>query len=101
MSNRLTLDPLLVTEPARRFQPPLRPQLPLQQPSLFQSWSGLLIKYSNGSQLPFYIADGNVTISHINQSAVNFNVQNNLQDTVNASLLFYFILLQIFELFIK
>ena len=47
------------------------------------------------------MADGNVTIGHINWSAVNFNVQNNLQDSVNASLLFYFILLQIFELFIK
>jgi hypothetical protein len=31
LDNRLTLDPLLVTEPARRFRPPLRPQLPLQQ----------------------------------------------------------------------
>jgi hypothetical protein len=31
-SNRLTLDPLLVTESARRFRPPLRPQLPLHQP---------------------------------------------------------------------
>jgi hypothetical protein len=30
LDNRLTLDPLLVTEPARRFRPPLRPQLPLQ-----------------------------------------------------------------------
>jgi len=31
LDNRLTLDPLLVTEPASRFRPPLRPQLPLQQ----------------------------------------------------------------------
>src|SRR6266700_947842 len=34
LDNRLTLDPLLVTEPARRFRPPLRPQLPLQDPPL-------------------------------------------------------------------
>src|SRR5436853_7591155 len=31
LCNRLTLDPLPVAEPACRFRPPLRPQLPLQK----------------------------------------------------------------------
>src|SRR6267378_6037805 len=44
MSNRLTLDPLLVTEPAHRFRLLLRPQLPLQSEDVCD----VIVKYRNG-----------------------------------------------------
>src|SRR6267143_3097984 len=52
MSNRLTLDPLLVTEPARRFRPPLHPQLPLQQERISPD-----SRFENLARLPYVASD--------------------------------------------